>query len=234
MSSQVIAFSYGKNHYAASVERRERKTLAISVLPDCTIQAIAPLQTPDILIEERLRKRARWINRQLAYFAQFQPRTPERKFVSGETHLYLGRKYRLKLIPGETSSVKLKAGHFHITCKDSDFSLTGKLLWRWYREKAEAKFDERLAYCLAKFKGHERPELAIRQLKKRWGSLTPQGLLTLNLDLIRAPVECIDYVIIHELCHVEEPHHGNAFTSLLEQKLNGWQAKKHKLELRLS
>lgn len=234
MSNQIIAFSYGKKRYAASVERRDRKTLAISVLPDCTIQAIAPLQTPDTLIEERLRKRARWINRQLAYFAQFQPRTPERKFVSGETHLYLGRKYRLKLINGETSSVKLKAGYFHITCKDGDFSLAGKLLWRWYRGKAEAIFSERLENCLVKFKGHTPPELAIRQLSKRWGSLTPQGLLTLNLDLIRGPVECIDYVIIHELCHIEEPHHGNAFTTLLGQKLNGWQAKKHKLELRLS
>ena len=234
MSSQVIAFSYGKNEYSACVERRDRKTLAISVLPDCSIQVIAPLQTSDELIEERLRKRARWINRQLAYFVQFQPRTPERKFVSGETHLYLGRKYRLKLISGEVSSVKLKAGYFHITCKDGDMSLAGQLLWRWYREKAEAKFNERLEHCLVKFKDHKRPKMMIRQLKKRWGSLTPQGLLTLNLDLIRAPVECIDYVIIHELCHVEKPHHGSAFTNLLEQKLNGWQAKKHKLELRLS
>ena len=234
MSRQVIAFSYGKNEYTARVERRDRKTLAISVLPDCSIEAIAPLQMPDEIIEQRLCKRARWINRQIAYFAQFQPRTPERRFVSGETHLYLGRKYRLKITAGEVSSVKLKAGYFHIACKDGDLSLAGPLLWRWYREKAEDKFSERLEHCMIKFKSHKRPKMMIRQLKKRWGSLTPQGLLTLNLDLIRAPVECIDYVIIHELCHLEEPHHGSAFTSLLEQKLHGWQAKKHKLELRLS
>lgn len=234
MNSQAISFSYGKNRYAASVERRARKTLAISVHPDCSIHAVAPLETPDAKIEERLRKRARWIDRQRAYFAQFQPRTPERLYVNGETHLYLGRKYRLKLSAGEISSVKLRGGYFHITCKGGDFSLASKLLWRWYREKAEAKFGERLEHCLAKFKDYDRPDLQIRQLKKRWGSLTPKGLLTLSLDLIRAPVECIDYVIIHELCHVEEPHHGSAFIKLLEQKLSGWQKIKLKLELRLN
>jgi len=233
VSSQTIAFTYGRHEYTAHVERKPRKTLAISVLPDCSIQAIAPLQASDAVIRQRLRKRVRWINRQLACFAQFQPRTPERKFVSGETHLYLGRKYRLKLLSGESSSVKLKAGYFHITCKDGDMSLAGKLLWRWYREKAEVKFNERLDQCLKRFEGHKRPEMTIRQLKKRWGSLAASGLLTLNPDLIRAPVECIDYVIIHELCHVQEPHHGSAFTHLLERKLNGWQAIKHKLELRL-
>lgn len=234
MSDETVSFSYGKNNFTARIEHKERKTLSITVLPDCSIHAVAPLGASEMQLAKRLRKRARWIKRQLDYFAQFQPRTPERKFVSGETHLYLGRQYRLKLDGGPVSFVKLKGSYFYITCKNDDRGLAGKLLWRWYRKRAEVKFRERFDHCMTKFRYYDAPKLAIRQLKKRWGSLASSGLLTLNLDLIRAPIECIDYVIIHELCHMEHPHHGSAFASLLSTKLNGWQAKKRKLELRLS
>lgn len=86
---------------------------------------------------------------------------------------------------------------------------------------------------MEKFMGRAAPELVVRRLKKRWGSLSPSGRLTLNADLVRAPVECIDYVIVHELCHMEHPHHGPAFTRLLAAKFDGWRKIKHRLELRL-
>jgi predicted metal-dependent hydrolase len=108
------------------------------------------------------------------------------------------------------------------------------LLWRWYRQRAKQKFAERLQKCLAKFHNMPPPPLAIVRLKKRWGSMTPSGRLTLNLDLIRAPVECIDYVIIHELCHRLHPHHGRQFQQLLAAKVGDWRAIKQKLERRLS
>lgn len=233
MSGETISFTYGKTTFTARVERRERKTLAIAVLPDGAIEVTAPVGVSEGRIRERLKKRARWIGRQREYFAQFQPRTPERRFVSGETHLYLGRKYRLKLAAGPVASVKLRGGRIHVTCKDGDAGLAGKLLRCWYRERAEVKFRERMDRCMEKFRNHAAPELAIRQLKKRWGSLSPSGRMTLNADLVRAPVECIDYVIIHELCHMEHPHHGPAFTKLLGTKLDGWREIKHRLELRL-
>ncbi len=234
MSGESISFDYGKNRFTALIERRNRKTLSIEVLPDCSIQATAPLDASKEQLVERLRKRARWIKRQQGFFEQFQPRTPKREFVGGETHLYLGRQYRLKLSAADRSSVKLKGGYFHIACKGGDTNLAGKLLWGWYRQRAEVIFRERLGDCMKKFKEYEAPKLAIRRLEKRWGSLTPAGLLTLNLDLIRAPADCIDYVIIHELCHLEQPHHNGAFIRLLTSKLGEWRAKKHKLELRLS
>lgn len=95
-------------------------------------------------------------------------------------------------------------------------------------------FRERLGECMKRFKEHEAPRLVIKRLEKRWGSLAPSGLLTLNLDLIRASADCIDYVIVHELCHLEQPYHDRAFIRLLSSKLDDWQARKRKLELRLS
>lgn len=233
MNSEVISFSYGQHELSARIDRRARKTLAIAVLPDCTIRATAPLDASPEKLRERLHKRARWIVRQLRYFAQFQPHTTERQFVSGETHLYLGRQYRIKVHTAPEQTVKLKGAYFHIACADGPGSQAGQLLWSWYRERAEVKFTERLEECMARFRDQTKPTLTIRKLKRRWGSLSSSARLTLNLDLIRAPVECIDYVIIHELCHLEHPHHGRAFIRLLSARLHNWQALKQKLELRL-
>ena len=78
-----------------------------------------------------------------------------------------------------------------------------------------------------------RPKLILKSFKKRWGGMSKDGKLTLNKDLVRAPLECIDYVIIHELCHIEFPHHGSEFWSLLRQKLPNWKKQKNRLEVAL-
>ena len=96
-----------------------RKSLEIAVAPDNSVSVKAPLGTDEMLIEQYVHKHARWINRQIRYFTQFEPRTPKRRFVGGESHLYLGRKYRLKIRQSETEGVLLKHGYFHITSLDA-------------------------------------------------------------------------------------------------------------------
>ena len=93
----AVSISYGSHKFDVRVEYRDRKTMAISVLPDSSIVAVAPMGTALEDIQQRLRKRARWIKKQVDYFTQFKPLTPPRQFVAGETHLYAGRQYRLKL-----------------------------------------------------------------------------------------------------------------------------------------
>jgi len=78
------------------------------------------------------------------------------------------------------------------------------------------------------------PKLSIRRMKTRWGSLSPKGTLTLNVALIRAPRECIEYVITHELCHMKHPRHDGAFYKLLERHMPDWERRKHKLEMALA
>lgn len=212
----------------------DRKTMEIAVNPDRTVIVKAPVQSDITWIEKKIIKRARWILRQLNYFKQFHPKTSDRYYVTGETHLYLGKQYRLKLTEAQENSVKLSRGIFHITCRSEPTpSATKKLLNQWYSEKAQLQFAESMDRCWQKFKGlsTNQPKLSIKRMQKRWGSLSDKGTVTLNTDLIRAPKECIDYVIMHELCHLKHHDHSPDFYKLLYTFIPGWEKIKHKLEL---
>ena len=213
-----------------------RKHLMIAVSPDGSVSVKAPLGTDPDLIQQRVYKRARWIRNQLRYFAQFDPRTPERIFAGGESHLYLGKQYRLKISHADTSSVLLKHGFIHIATADARQEQVATLLETWYLGRAGILFSQVFDECWQRFqgKGVEKPVLGIRRMKTRWGSLSRKGSLTLNPELIKAPRECIEYVVIHELCHLLHPNHGKAFYNQLEATLPDWIKRKHKLELMMS
>ena len=229
--SQLI---YGGRTIDYSLVYCNRKTMEIAVCPDNSVVVKAPYDSDTALIENKLVKRARWILRQMNYFGQFNPKTPERCYVPGETHLYLGRQYRLKLAHGSENAVKLARGYFLVKTKDIPSpALAGKLMETWYLEKAREQFTDSLDRSLHKMKDYDisKPHLSIRRMKKRWGSLSDNGTMTLNRDLIRAPKECIDYVVTHELCHMIFREHNSGFYNLLESVTPGWEKVKHRLEL---
>jgi hypothetical protein len=235
-SDLSLSFKYGKNIIYYNLLRARRKTLEIAVLPDCSIEVKAPLGAEIEQIELRLKKRGLWILRQREYFGQFVPKTREKHYLSGETHLYLGRRYRLKVTFGENDDVKLRAGVFTVTCKDpADSKVVKKLMSSWYLFHGRVRFQESLDRCWLPFErmGFDKPHITIRKMSKRWGSLSTKGFIILNRELIKAPQECIDYVVIHELCHLKFPEHSKAFYKLLEQTLPQWKGIKHKLELSL-
>lgn len=233
MSSSII---YGRENIFFDVLFVDRNTMEIAVHPNRRVIVKAPIGTELHNIKDRLTRRARWIKHQLDYFGQFTPRTPPRQYVGGESHLYLGRQYRLKIEKGEVNQVKLVRGYFQITVNgDPVPDQVKRLLDKWYRRKAGEWFQEVLSRCLPEFErlGVTTPTLAIRRMKTRWGSLSPNGTLTLNVDLIRAPRECIEYVVTHELCHMKHRQHDSAFYRMLEQHMPDWEKRKHKLELAL-
>jgi len=211
-----------------------RQTLAIEVHPDSRVLVRAPVDCPEALIAERVQKRAAWISRQLAEFERYRPRTPARQYINGESHLYLGRQYRLKLAEGDSASVKLTRGQLLV-------SLPGKpepervktLLHRWYLDRARAVFTEVLDASLLRFKGVEQPRLIVRAMQSRWGSLSRAGTMTLNLNLVRAPRPCIEYVVTHELCHTRHRDHDARFFKLLGQVMPDWGQRKQRLEAAL-
>ncbi|MGI6657145.1 MAG: M48 family metallopeptidase [Desulfobulbus sp.] len=228
---------YGQKIIDFTLLYRNRKTMEISVHPDGSVIVKAPLNADIALIEQKVMKRARWILKQLMFFRQFEPKTPVRCYVNGETHLYLGKQYRLKLEEGAENSVKLSRGFFHITCRGEPTPATAKkLLNAWYVQKAQIQFAESMERCQQKLDGIDacRPKLSIRRMQKRWGSLSDKDTITLNIDLIRAPKECIDYVVTHELCHLKYRDHGPEFYKLLESVIPDWEKIKHKLELSLA
>ncbi len=235
MSRRVESIAYGREAIAFDVLHLQRKTMEIAVHPDKSVIVKAPLGSDSEEVVRRLRRRAGWIYRQMLYFEQFEPKTPPRRYVSGESHLYLGRKYRLKIRKSTISRVLLKNGYFHIQSPNLSQGHIQKLLEEWYLQKASTCFQDVFHLVWEKFKKNAvaKPNLKIRKMKARWGSLSTNGRLTLNPDLIKAPKECIEYVVIHELCHLSHRHHDSNFYKQLDRCLPDWVQRKHKLELAL-
>ena len=186
----------------------ERKTLGIKVYPDCSVKVIAPFNSDEETITKKVKEKAPWILKKQYEFLRYHPLTPQRKFINGETHLYLGKQYKLQIIDSENNSVKLLKGKLILNCTSD--TQPDKLLSAWYKEKAFEHFNVLLIESMKKFIKYniDIPILQIRNMKKRWGSCTPNGKVILNIDLIRAPKGCIEYVINHELCHLI--HHKNS------------------------
>jgi predicted metal-dependent hydrolase len=229
---------YGSTTIPFFVTHTKRKRVSIEVHPNLCIVVSAPPNATTMSVREVVRRKAAWILKQHRFFARLRPYTPERRFVSGESHLYLGRKYRLRIRKTENEEwVKLDAGYLHIHTATPDRLETKRaLLADWYRSHAFRVLPERVGACLAHPLLHDaKPaRITIRALTKRWGSCTQAGRLTLNIDLIRAPRACIDYVITHELCHLLIPNHSSKFTRLLDRVMPDWRDRKQQLEWRLA
>jgi predicted metal-dependent hydrolase len=216
-------------HFLAS-----RRTLAIEVHPDSRVLVRAPLGCPEALIAERVQKRAGWISRQLTEFERYRPRTPARQYINGESHLYLGRQYRLKVMSGESASVKLTRGQLLVSLLgEPDPERIRALLYRWYLDRARLIFGEVLEASLRHFKGIDHPRLIVRTMQSRWGSLSRAGTMTLNVNLVRAPRPCIEYVVVHELCHIKHRDHDARFFKLLGMAMPDWEQRKQRLEAAL-
>jgi predicted metal-dependent hydrolase len=230
---QIHSIPFGKKTIRYSFIPVNRTTMEIAVLPDGAVTVKAPHDTGFAKIEERLKKRARWILKQQRFFRQFPPASPKKYFVSGETHLYLGKKYRMKLLAATAGGIKLTNGYFIVNCREKiNPENVKKLLYKWYLEKAREQFNLSLYRCLGRFKHSipEKPRMVIKRMDKRWGSLSENGMLTINTELVKAPKECIDYVFTHELCHLKYHDHSTEFYKLLNSILPGWEKIKNKLE----
>lgn len=216
----------------AELRRSDRTTLAISVLPDGTLDLVAPLDCTEADIVAKVGKRLRWIVRQRSAFASMNRNRMPLSYESGATHRYLGRQYRLKIRKGEPTSVRLVGAYFQITTKTGTPQEARTALNAWLREKAVEQFSARLA----KWDGwcRERklsvPRVRLLRMPKRWGSSHRDGRIYLNPELVKAPAICIDYVIAHEVCHLKHPQHDRAFFKLLDQTVPNWRTIKARLE----
>ncbi|RCK80164.1 MAG: putative metal-dependent hydrolase [Candidatus Ozemobacter sibiricus] len=219
------------------VERPARRTLGIEVYPGGRVVVLAPRGCDDATINERLRLRAAWISRQLATFSQYEHHTAPRQYLSGESHRYLGRQYRLRVKANDPAvyedQVTLTRGEMWVISPGELPPVKVKELLRcWYLKRAREVFDGVLTDAFDAFQrmGHERPRIVVREMCRRWGSLSPNGQMTLNTRLVQAPRLCVEYVIVHELCHLVHKNHDSAFFALLGQILPDWRARKQRLE----
>lgn len=225
---------FGSQSINFHLEYSDRKSLGITVTPEMEVLVRAPKNTPLEKIKEKIIKKAPWIIKQQGYFLSFQPKTSPRKYISGETHLYLGRQYRLQVQIGKEDSVKLKGKFIEVTARDK--SNTKYLLDNWYLHHAKIKFHAIAAPLIDKFRKYkvEPSTIVLRNMPTRWGSCTPKGKIILNPELIKAPKGCIEYVIVHELCHLIHHDHTQKFLDLQSKEMRDWEKWKLKLEKTLA
>jgi hypothetical protein len=224
------AIQFGSKQIDFRIEYSNRKSLGITVTPDLKVLVKAPINASLEKVKEKVKKKASWIIKQQSFFLSFHPKTPPRKFIGGETHLYLGRQYRLKILKSKNETVKLKGRFIVVTTTNK--SKVKQLVGEWYLQNAKTKFHSIAQPHVEKFKKHnvEPTSIVLRDMATRWGSCTPKGKVILNPELIKAPKGCIEYVIIHELCHLIHHDHTQKFIELQTKEMKDWEKWKMKLE----
>ena len=217
---------------SVQIIKKAVKHINIKVRPTGEVILTAPLQTEDAHIDFILAKRADWIAQKLDFYKMNQP-AQAKEYVSGENIRYLGRNYRLKVIQSDEESVKLQRAYLHLFVKDkSDLERKKKLVKAWYKSRAKIHFHK----ALLKYQPLVKKEVAtvtIREMKTRWGSCHPsKAYINLNSSLICKLTECIEYVVLHELAHLEHPNHSKQFYNYMSLHMPDWKRRKMKLERR--
>lgn len=224
---------YGGKKIYFDLHFTHSKRLTIDVYPDQRVSIKAPKGKQLDEIKKRVENRAKWIQSQIRYFERFQPLQPPRSFVPGETHYYLGRQYRLKVINHSKKDVKLLGKFLTVYTPDRENQKVIKnQVETWYKEHAKPIIYKHVDQCYEKVKRFdiEYPQIQIRLMKKRWGSFSNDKKIILNSELIKTPLYCIDYVITHELCHLKIPNHSREFYLLLSQCMPDWEQRKERIE----
>lgn len=227
-----LVIQYGRKKINYDLSYSSRKTLAIDVHPDLSVAVTAPKDAADSAVDEKMQKRASWIIKQQRFFENYLPTIPPRRYVSGESHRYLGRQYRLRVHKGDEDAVKMARGQINVYLTDlSKKGIIKTLVVSWFRQRAEVVFRELFDVMATRAERHgiSVDNFEIRRMKNRWGSCTNEGRILLNPDLIIAPKMCIEYVIVHELCHLQEYNHSPRFYRLLTKLMPDWEKRRERL-----
>lgn len=235
-TAEQIEICWGERRVTAELTRTVRRALRIDVRPTGEVTVFAPVGEGIEEIRTRAHRKGAWIFAQIDTIAQRPKVTPERRYISGESHLLLGRQYRLSVEESEDPHVRIDGGRMVIAARaPDDQPHCRRLLQAFYRLRAREVLRQRFDIVLEPFvrKGLRRPSLVIRPMAKRWGSYTPSGRVVLNIDLVRASPRLIDYVICHELAHAFYPDHGDGWRALLETVMPDWEERKEALEAAL-
>lgn len=216
--------------------QRKRKSVGIYVYAD-KIEVRAPLRMSYALIEPIVRERAGWILRKQRELQQrvaaMPPRIPH-TYTDGDRFMLLGRDYHLQVLGARRDSIQIARGRLIVCSRDpNNPERTKALLERYFRAQAERIFARRMRMCWKRVAhwGKPYPLLKVRVMRARWGSCSARGSITLNRRLLQAPIPLIDYVILHEFCHLREMNHSAAYYRLLAGICPHWKTYKKRLNL---
>lgn len=207
------------------IVRKDIKNLHLGVYPPAgRVRVAAPLVISDDAVRLAVIDKLAWIRRQQAKFAE-QPRQSEREMVSGESHYFQGRRYRLRVHEQEGAPYVAVRGIASLDLFVRPGSATAQreaVLLRWYRDQLRAQAGP----LIEKWQGILKVQAAdwgIRRMKTKWGSCnTTSRRIWLNLELAKKPAQCVEYIVVHELVHLLERHHNDRFMALMDQYLPQW------------
>lgn len=223
---------YGSQCFEYEVIKKKKKNIGILVTPEGEVIVTSPLHVDDSLVHEVVFKKAGWILGKLKLINEINKDTREKEFVSGESIEYLGRRYRLKVIEDSANmvSIRLFRGKFeaYVTPKlslDERQELIKAELTKWLKEQAKIKLKERTEVYSRKLNLFPN-RVVVKEQKSIWGSCSSKGNINYNWRLVMAPLSVIDYVVIHELCHLKYQDHSSKFWSLVEYVMPDYEEKK--------
>ncbi|MEJ5302110.1 MAG: M48 family metallopeptidase [Bacteroidales bacterium] len=198
-----------------TIQYSNRKTISIIIERDRRVVVRAPLNTSEEMIEKEINKRKFLLFQKINHPQKYENLKPRKEFVSGESILYLGKHFKLEVVPYEIEGIHFD-NKFYISKKNQ--VKASQLLKKWYIKQAEEKIIPKVK-TYAKNLGVKYNTIKILNLKYRWGSCTPKDNINFNWRLIKAPIYVIDYIIVHELAHLIEPNHNPEFWNIVSIQL---------------
>jgi hypothetical protein len=214
------------------IVRKDIKNLHLGVYPpNGRVRVAAPLRVSDKAVRLAVIGKLGWIKRHRARFAN-QPRQSAREMVTGESHYFLGQRYRLRVIrsdcPGKVALRNKSTLELHVRAETS-VAQRDQVMQDWYRQQLR----ELIPPLLVKWQTAMEVQLnewGIKKMKTRWGSCNPIARrIWLNLELAKKPVECLEYILVHELAHLIERHHNDNFVKLMDEHMPQWRLHRQRL-----
>lgn len=217
--------------YKIIIHKKKVKNVTLKVKRDSTVHLTVPEIATDYYINRIIESKMEWIEAQLKHFSDNYEQPDKKEMVSGESFKYLGRNYRLKVIESENENVRIYRGYIEIYVKNKyDFKRKEDLIKNWYIDRAKIKFKE-VVEEYQKVVREDINNIRVRNMKTMWGSCNVENKnINLNLELIKKPKYCIEYVILHELAHLKYPNHSKEFWNYMSVHMPNWKWRKDKLE----
>lgn len=206
------------------VYSKKRKRVAILVRPDMQVEFRAPQGLSTDTIREIVKEKSLWIFKKLEWFETNRLPDQKKQYCEGEVYLYLGREYPLRITFMDSAKKplaffkdsKLTVEVPENTSEDQIPFLVKEAVWSFYSERAEEEVEKILENYSKKF-GAVLPVFKVKHQKRRWGSCSAENVLRINFQLIMAPPRQLEYVVVHELCHVKEKNHSARFWKLVRE-----------------
>lgn len=213
------------------VEYRNRKSLEIQVNPEGKVRVLSPFSLSEKELLKHVESKSSWILTKRNDFNKIDLSILEKNIKDGEKFLYLGQSYELKIIRDsiKTTTLSLLENQMILKTSSIDQEYLKNFLIQWYKEKGLKKIKERVEfyqpYILVK-----PTDIVVKEQKRRWGSCTSKGRLLFNWRIIMAPLSVLDYIVVHEMCHLIHMNHGKEFWTCVERILPNYKKEKNWLK----